>query len=37
MSGMINQKVVFTPLGDAITKTTELDDEMLTIAKILAT
>ena len=37
MSGMINQKVVFTPLGDAITKTTELDYEMLTIAKILAT
>ena len=37
MSGMINQKVVFTPLEDAITKTTELDDEMLTIAKILAT
>ena len=37
MSGMINQKVVFTPLGDAISKTTELDDEMLTIAKILAT
>ena len=37
MSGMINQKVVFTPLGDAITKTTALDYEMLTIAKILAT
>lgn len=37
MSGMINQKVVFTPLSDAITKTTELDYEMLTIAKILAT
>ncbi|CAI8162885.1 MAG: ATP-dependent 6-phosphofructokinase 1 [Flavobacteriales bacterium UBA4585] len=37
MSGMINQKVVFTPLGDAISKTTELDYEMLTIAKILAT
>ena len=37
MSGMINQKVVFTPLGDAINKTTELDYEMLTIAKILAT
>jgi len=37
MSGMINQKVVFTPLGDAITKTTALDHEMLTIAKILAT
>lgn len=37
MTGMINQKVVFTPLKDAITKTTELDDEMLTIAKILAT
>ena len=37
MSGMINQKVVFTPLSDAITKTTELDHEMLTIAKILAT
>jgi len=36
MSGMINQKVVFTPLSDAITKTTELDYEMLTIAKILA-
>ncbi len=37
MSGMINQKVVFTPLEDAISKTTELDYEMLTIAKILAT
>ena len=37
MSGMINQKVVFTSLSDAITKTTELDYEMLTIAKILAT
>ena len=37
MSGMINQKVVFTPLGDAISKTKELDYEMLTIAKILAT
>lgn len=37
MSGMINQKVVFTPLGDAITITTALDYEMLTIAKILAT
>ena len=37
MSGMINQKVVFTPLVDAISKTTELDYEMLTIAKILAT
>ncbi|MCH1407372.1 MAG: 6-phosphofructokinase [Schleiferiaceae bacterium] len=37
MSGMINQKLVFTPLGDAITKTTALDYEMLTIAKILAT
>jgi len=37
MSGMINQKVVFTPLSDAISKTTELDYEMLTIAKILAT
>ena len=37
MSGMINQKIVFTPLSDAITKTTELDYEMLTIAKILAT
>jgi 6-phosphofructokinase 1 len=37
MSGMINQKVVFTPLCDAISKTTELDYEMLTIAKILAT
>ena len=37
MSGMINKKVVFTPLGDAITKTTALDYEMLTIAKILAT
>ena len=37
MSGMINQKVVFTPLADAISKTTELDYEMLTIAKILAT
>ena len=37
MSGMINQKVDFTPLGDAITKTTALDYEMLTIAKILAT
>lgn len=37
MSGMINQKVVFTPLLDAISKTTELDYEMLTIAKILAT
>ena len=37
MSGMINQKVVFTPLGDAITKTTALDYEMLTIAKILTT
>ena len=37
MSGMINQKVVFTPLGHAITKTTALDYEMLTIAKILAT
>ena len=37
MSGMINQKVVFTPLGDAITKTTALDYEMLTIAKIIAT
>ncbi|MDA0741086.1 MAG: 6-phosphofructokinase [Bacteroidetes bacterium] len=37
MSGMINQKVVFTPLRDAISKTTELDYEMLTIAKILAT
>ena len=37
MAGMINQKVVFTSLEDAISKTTELDEEMLTIAKILAT
>jgi 6-phosphofructokinase 1 len=37
MAGMINQKVIFTPLEEAITKTTELDYEMLTIAKILAT
>jgi 6-phosphofructokinase 1 len=37
MAGMINQKVVFTTLDDAISKTTELDEEMLTIAKILAT
>jgi 6-phosphofructokinase 1 len=37
MVGMINQKVVFTSLEDAISKTTELDEEMLTIAKILAT
>jgi len=37
MTGMINQKVVYTPLSEAITKTTALDEEMLTIAKILAT
>ena len=37
MAGMINQKVVFTSLENAISKTTELDEEMLTIAKILAT
>ena len=37
MAGMINQKVVFTSLEDAISKTTALDEEMLTIAKILAT
>jgi 6-phosphofructokinase 1 len=37
MAGMINQKVVFTSLEDAISKATELDEEMLTIAKILAT
>ncbi|MEY2963655.1 MAG: hypothetical protein RL754_916 [Bacteroidota bacterium] len=36
MTGMINQKVVYTPLSEAITKTTELDYEILTIAKILA-
>lgn len=36
MAGMINQKVVFTPLSEAISKTTELDYEILTIAKILA-
>jgi len=34
---MINQKVVFTSLENAISKTSELDKEMLTIAKILAT
>jgi hypothetical protein len=34
---MINQKVVFTSLENAISKATELDEEMLTIAKILAT
>ena len=37
MAGMINQKVVFSSLEDAISKTTALDEEMLTIAKILAT
>ena len=37
MAGMINQKVVFTSLENAISKTSELDKEMLTIAKILAT
>jgi 6-phosphofructokinase 1 len=37
MTGMINQKVVYTPLSEAISKTTDLDEEMLTIARILAT
>lgn len=37
MSGMINQKVVYTPLSEAVSKTTDLDKEMLTIARILAT
>jgi hypothetical protein len=37
MVGMINQKVVYIPLSEAISKTTNLDEEMLTIAKILAT
>jgi 6-phosphofructokinase 1 len=37
MAGMINQKVVYTPLSEAISKTTDLDEEMLTIARILAT
>lgn len=37
MTGMINQKVVYTPLSEAISKTTALDEEMLTIARILAT
>lgn len=37
MSGMIDQKVVFTPLSDAISKNTEFDYEILTIAKVLAT
>lgn len=36
MTGMINNKVVYTPLSEAITKTTEFDYEILTIAKILA-
>ncbi len=36
MTGMIDQKVVYTPLSEAISKTTELDEEMLTIARILA-
>jgi hypothetical protein len=33
---MIDQKVLYTPLSEAISKTTELDEEMLTIARILA-
>lgn len=37
MTGMINQKVIYTPLSEAISKTTDLDEEMLTIARILAT
>ena len=37
MCGMIDQKVVFTPLSDAISKSTEFDYEILTIAKVLAT
>jgi 6-phosphofructokinase 1 len=36
MTGMIDQKVLYTPLSEAISKTTELDEEMLTIARILA-
>lgn len=36
MTGMIDQKVVYTPLSEAISKTTELDEEMLIIARILA-
>ena len=36
-SGIINQKVVYTPLSEAVSKTTDLDKEMLTIARILAT
>lgn len=37
MVGMINQEVVFTPIKEAISKTTAFDFETLTIAKILAT
>lgn len=37
MAGMINQKVIFTPLEEAISKTTEFDYEILQIARVLAT
>ena len=36
MTGMIDQKVLYTPLSEAISKTTELDEELLTIARILS-
>ena len=36
MAGVINNKVIFTPIMDAIVQQKELNDDFIKLAKILA-
>jgi len=36
MAGVINNKVIFTPIKDAIVQQKELNDDFIKLAKILA-